>query len=69
LHNYSLFLAPRGELIGYLETDDFQMAQTKMRDEPVNARWQAEMKDFFVEANGKDPDQLMSPLDEVFHID
>jgi L-rhamnose mutarotase len=68
-HNYSLFLTPRGELIGYLEADDFRLAQMKMWDEPVNARWQAEMKDFFVENNGKDPDQLMSPLDLVFHID
>jgi L-rhamnose mutarotase len=69
-HNYSLFLTPRGDLIGYLETDDFQQAQTKMRDEPVNRLWQAEMRDFFVETDGnKDPDQLMSPLDEVFHID
>jgi L-rhamnose mutarotase len=68
-HNYSLFLTPRGDLIGYLETHDFQLAQTKMRGEPVNHLWQAEMRDFFVEANGKDADQLMSPLDEVFHID
>jgi L-rhamnose mutarotase len=68
-HNYSLFLTPGGELIGYLETDNFQLAQTRMRDEPINALWQSEMKDFFVETNGKDPDQLMSPIDEVFHID
>ena len=54
---------------GYLETDDFQLAQKRMRDEPVNARWQSEMKDFFVETSGRDPDQLMSPIDEVFHID
>jgi L-rhamnose mutarotase len=68
-HNYSLFLTPRGDLIGYLETDDFQLAQTKMRAEPINQLWQAEMRDFFVETGDKDPDQLMSPLDEVFHID
>jgi L-rhamnose mutarotase len=68
-HNYSLFLTPRGDLIGYLETDDFQLAQTKMRAEPINQLWQTEMRDFFVETGDKDPDQLMSPLDEVFHID
>jgi L-rhamnose mutarotase len=68
-HNYSLFLTPRGELIGYLETDDFALAQTRMREEPINQVWQAEMQSFFVESGGKDPDQLMSPLDEVFHID
>lgn len=68
-HNYSLFLTPRGELIGYLETDDFPLAQTRMRDEPVNALWQSQMQDFFVATNGKDPDQLMSPIDEVFHLD
>ena len=68
-HIYSLFLTPRGDLIGYLETDDFQLAQTKMRAEPINHLWQTEMRDFFIETGDKDPDQLMSPLDEVFHID
>ncbi|MBB5316837.1 L-rhamnose mutarotase [Tunturibacter empetritectus] len=68
-HNYSLFLTPSGQLIGYLETNDFQLAQTRMRYEPINALWQSEMKDFFVQTTSKDPDQLMSPLDEVFHID
>jgi L-rhamnose mutarotase len=68
-HNYSLFLTPRGELIGYLETDDFVLAQKRMREEPINQVWQAEMQGFFVDSGGKDPDQLMSPLDEVFHID
>jgi L-rhamnose mutarotase len=68
-HNYSLFLPLTGQLIGYLETDDFQLAQQKMRAEPINRLWQAEMQDFFLETNGRDPDQLMSPIDEVFHID
>jgi L-rhamnose mutarotase len=67
--NYSLFLTPSGQLIGYLETNDFHLAQTRMREEPINALWQSDMKDFFIDTSSKDPDQLMSPLEEVFHID
>ena len=67
--NYSLFLAPDGLLVGYLETEDFDAARAGMEAREVNARWQAEMAEFFVALDGSRPDEAMHPLDEVFHLD
>jgi L-rhamnose mutarotase len=67
--NYSLFLRPDGLLVGYLETDDFDQACAGMKEHPVNARWQAEMSPFFESLDGGSPDDRISPLDEVFHLD
>jgi L-rhamnose mutarotase len=68
-HDYSLFLRDDGTLFGYLETPgSLDDALAAMAREPVNARWQAEMADFF-DAGGRPPDQMMRPLDEVFHLD
>lgn len=68
-HNYSLFLREDGLLIGYLETPDFEAARAGMAVREVNARWQAEMGEFFEALDGKRPDEGMSPLAEVFHLD
>ncbi len=68
-NNYSLFLQPDGALIGYLETEDFEAAQANMALTDVNARWQADMGDFFVELEGSAPDTSISPIKEIFHID
>ncbi|MFF8842006.1 L-rhamnose mutarotase [Streptomyces sp. NPDC015127] len=68
-HNYSLFLREDGLLVGYLETDDFAAAQEAMAATEVNARWQAEMAPFFESLDGAKPDEVMSPLTEVFHLD
>jgi L-rhamnose mutarotase len=67
-HNYSLFLRPDGLLVGYLETPGFERARAGMAGLDINARWQAEMADFFVQPEGLLPDQAMKPLEEVFHI-
>lgn len=67
-HNYSLFLREDGLLVGYLETEDFDAARTAMDATDVNARWQAEMGDFFEELDGQAPDTAMRPLTEVFHL-
>jgi len=67
-HNYSLFLRPDGLLVGYVETPDFQKALDGMAALDVNARWQAEMKDFFVDAGGKNADENMRPLEHVFFL-
>ena len=67
-HNYSLFLRPDGLLVGYLETPDFERARAGMAGLEVNARWQKEMADFFVQPEGLLPDEAMKPLEEVFHI-
>jgi L-rhamnose mutarotase len=67
--NYSLFLREDGLLIGYLETDDFQVALDGMEATEVNARWQAEMAEFIDLPGGERPDTTMQPIDEVFHLD
>jgi L-rhamnose mutarotase len=66
--NYSLFLRPDGLLVGYLETENFELARKGMAQREVNARWQREMADFFVQQENLLPDQAMAPLDEVFHV-
>lgn len=60
--NYSLFLRPDGLLFGYLETEDFAAAQAAMEAEDVNARWQADMAQYFVPGSG------LERLEEVFHL-
>ncbi|MFE7709956.1 L-rhamnose mutarotase [Streptomyces sp. NPDC057486] len=67
-HNYSLFLREDGLLVGYLETEDFDAARAAMEATDVNARWQAEMSEFFEELDGRAPDAAMLPLTEVFHL-
>ncbi|MCW2889453.1 MAG: L-rhamnose mutarotase [Streptosporangiaceae bacterium] len=67
-HNYSLFLRDDGLLVGYLETADFDAALEGMAHTDVNARWQSEMAPFFEDLEGH-PDQGMTPLAEVFHLD
>jgi L-rhamnose mutarotase len=65
--NYSLFLRDDGLLVGYLETDDFEAACAAMAETDVNARWQAEMAQFFQLGEGR-PDTELQRLDEVFHL-
>ena len=55
-HNYSLFLREDGLLIGYFETPDLQAALAGMDATDVNARWQAEMAEFFVDLGDARPD-------------
>lgn len=66
--NYSLFLRDDGLLVGYLETENFEGARGGMAKREVNERWQREMGDFFVQADGMLPDRAMQPLEEVFHL-
>jgi L-rhamnose mutarotase len=66
--NYSLFLRDDGLLVGYLETDDFAAAQRGMEETDVNARWQAEMAEFFELPSGARPDTGFTRLQEIFHL-
>ena len=68
-HNYSLFLRPDGLLIGYLETPSLEAAQAGMAATAVNARWQTEMAEFFVELEDSRPDTGFVRLEEVFHLE
>jgi len=67
--NYSLFLADDGQLIGYLETEDFEKSREAMAATAVNTTWQTEMAALFAEPSGRTADSAMTPLAEVFHLD
>ena len=66
--NYSLFLDADGLLVGYLETEDFEAALAGMEATEVNARWQAEMAEFFELPGDERPDTGLRRLREVFHL-
>ena len=68
-HNYSLFLGDDGLLVGYFETPSLAEAMAGMEATEVNARWQAEMAEFFVELGGARPDTGFTRLAEVFHLE
>ena len=66
-HNYSLFLADDGLLIGYFETPHtFDECLAAMDSEPINAKWQELMAPYF--DGGALADQMMRELPEVFHL-
>ncbi|MGK9147905.1 L-rhamnose mutarotase [Plantibacter flavus] len=66
--NYSLFVRDDGLLIGYFETESLAAAQAGMAETEVNARWQAEMGEFFVDLD-LPPDEGFLQLTEVFHLE
>jgi L-rhamnose mutarotase len=68
-HNYSLFLRGDGLLIGYVETPSLAEAQAGMARTEVNARWQADMAEFFEDLEGQRPDEGFLILDEIFHLE
>ena len=68
-HNYSLFLREDGLLIGYVETPSIAEAQAGMALTEVNARWQAEMAEFFEDLEGRAPDEGFLVLEEIFHLE
>jgi L-rhamnose mutarotase len=59
--NYSLFLSGDGLLVGYFETPDFAGALAQMEATDVNARWQADMAQYF-------EDGQLRRVEEVFHL-
>jgi L-rhamnose mutarotase len=67
--NYSLFLRADGLLIGYVETPSLADAQARMAITDVNARWQAEMSEFFVGLGDSAPDEGFQLLEEIFHLE
>jgi L-rhamnose mutarotase len=70
--NYSLFLREDGLLIGYFETPSLEQAVAGMQATEVNARWQAEMAEFFIDLGTPDrpgrPDTGFLQLREVFNL-
>jgi L-rhamnose mutarotase len=67
-NNYSLFLREDGLLIGYLETPDLAAAREGMAATEVNALWQAQMGEFFVDLD-EAPDAGFRQLTEVFNLE
>jgi len=67
-HNYSLFLREDGLLVGYFETPDLQSALAGMAGREVNLRWQRDMAPFFVNLEGRRPDEGFLRLEEIFHL-
>jgi L-rhamnose mutarotase len=68
-HNYSLFLGADGLLIGYFETPSMHEALAGMEATEVNARWQAEMAEFFEDLGDARPDTGFVQLEEIFHLE
>nr|WP_098465082.1 L-rhamnose mutarotase [Isoptericola jiangsuensis] len=64
--NYSIFTAPDGRVVGYFESTDPDAARAAMGLRDVDARWQAEMAEFF---DGAGPAESMTELTEVFHLE
>jgi L-rhamnose mutarotase len=67
--NYSIFARPDGLLMGYVEADDLAAAQRAMAATEVNARWQAEMSEYFTGLDGRPPDEGFLLLEEIFNLD
>ena len=67
-NNYSLFLRPDGQLIGYFETESLEDAQAGMAATEVNGRWQSEMAEYFENLDGA-PDEGFIRIPEIFHLE
>ena len=68
-HNYSLFLDQSdGALFGYFETPDFSAAQSGMAELDINTKWQELMSPYFVALDGKQPDEGIIRLSQVFYL-
>jgi L-rhamnose mutarotase len=67
-NNYSLFLGADGLLIGYVETDSLEASRAGMAKTDINARWQAEMAEFFEDLTGA-PDEGFTRIPEIFHLE
>jgi len=67
--NYSIFARADGLLIGYVEAEDLAAAQQAMAATEVNARWQAEMSQYFTGLDGRPPDEGFLLLEEIFNLD
>ncbi|MBF4602197.1 L-rhamnose mutarotase [Frigoribacterium sp. VKM Ac-1396] len=68
-HGYSLFAAPDGLLVGYVEAASLEAAQTAMARTEVNARWQASMAEFFTSLDGTPPDEGFELLTQIFNLE
>lgn len=67
MHNYSIF-RDGSTLYAYLEVEDLEQMTAALADDPVNARWQAYMRDMI--EHDVDPETgFLRLLPEMFHMD
>jgi L-rhamnose mutarotase len=66
--NYTIFSRGGGVMIGYFETDDLAAGQAYLADSEVAARWETDMAPFFVAADGR-ADQSLVSFAEVFNLE
>ncbi len=66
--DYSLYLRDDGLLVGVVESDDLDASVAGMQAEPVNARWQAAMTEFFEPLASGAADTSLTTLERVFHL-
>lgn len=67
--NYSIFLAPDGQLFGYVELpDSWEAATARMQLEEVDAQWQASVAHLFSGGEHAGAESF-GTLEEVFHLD
>ena len=67
IHNYSIFLHG-STLFAYLECDDFARLSATLASDPVNARWQEDMRDM-ITIEGDPETGFARLLPEMFHMD
>ena len=65
--NYSLFLRPDGQLVGYYETDDPEASNAYLAASAIAADWEREMAPFFSRLDGR-ADQGATLLPEIFNL-
>ena len=67
LHNYSIF-RDGSTLFAYVEVEDLECMRRALDADPVNARWQAYMRDMI--DHDVDPETgFLRLLPEMFHMD
>jgi L-rhamnose mutarotase len=67
LHNYSIF-RDGSTLFAYVEVENLEKMKATLADDPVNARWQAYMRDMI--EHDLDPETgFLRLLPEMFHMD
>ena len=67
-HDYSLFLRDDGLLVGYFLAESVEAAVAAMEATEVNARWQAEMAQFFEPVANLHPGERFPMMQEVFYM-
>lgn len=66
--NYSIF-ADGAELFGYLECDDWEVAQRALAQSDANRRWQEFMSDYLATPVDPDDEGSLRMMEPVFYME